>query len=81
MRKQLSAPVSLMVIIVGAALTYYVMHANGWSWNGSVALTDVYHRLPVVSRVLVIVGFIMNAWGLGSPMSVLAGRRLDKPSS
>ena len=81
MRKQLSVPVSLMVIIVGAALSCYVLHANGWTWNGSVALADVYHRLPVASRVLVIVGFIMNAWGLGSLMSALAGRRLDKPSS
>jgi hypothetical protein len=81
MRKQLSAPVSLMVIVVGAALSYYVMHANGWSWNGSVALADVYHRLPVVSRVLVIVGFMMNAWGLGSLISALAGGRSDGPSS
>jgi len=81
MRKQLSAPVSLMVIVIGAALSYYVMHANGWNWNGSVALADVYHRLPVVPRALVIVGFIMNAWGLGSLISALAGRRSDGPSS
>jgi hypothetical protein len=81
MRKQLSVPVSLMVMIVGAILSYFVVHSNGWSWNGSIALADVYRRLPIASRALVIVGFIMNAWGLGSLMSALAGRRSDEPPS
>jgi hypothetical protein len=79
MRRQLSVPVSLIVIIVGAILSYYIVHANGWSWNGSVALADVYRRLPTVSRMLVIVGFIMNAWGLGSLLSALAGKKSDDP--
>jgi hypothetical protein len=85
MRRQLSVPVSLMVIIVGAVLSYYILHANGWSWNGSVALADVYRRLSMASRVLVIAGFIMNAWGLGSLLSsllsALAGRRSEGPPS
>lgn len=81
MRKQLSVPVSLMVIIAGAALSYYILHVNGWNWNGTVALADVYRRLPMASRALVIVGFVMNAWGLGSLLSALAGRRSSGPSS
>jgi hypothetical protein len=64
-----------MVVIIGAVLSYYILHANGWSWNGAVALADVYRRLPIASRALVIVGFSMNAWGLGSLLSALAGRR------
>ena len=81
MRRQLSIPVSLMVIIIGIGLSYYILHANGWSWNGSVALAEVYRRLPMSSRAPMIVGFIMNAWGLGSLVSGLAGRRSDEPSS
>jgi hypothetical protein len=71
MRRQLSAPVSLMVVIIGAALSYYVLHANGWSWGGDVSLGYVYRSLKTPSRVLVIAGFIMNAWGLGSLLNAL----------
>ena len=81
MRRQLSVPVSLMVIIIGAVLSYYILHAGGWIWNGNVSLADVYRRLPIASRVLVVVGFIMNAWGLGSLVSALAGRSSGKPPS
>jgi hypothetical protein len=81
MRRQLSVPVSLMVIILGIVLSYYILHSNGWNWNGSVALADVYKRLPIASRVLVIAGFVMNAWGLGSLMSALAGKKPDEPPS
>ena len=75
MRRQLSVPVSLMVIILGAVLSYYILHTNGWSWNGTVALADVYKHLPMASRVLAIAGVVLNAWGLGSLLSALAGHR------
>jgi hypothetical protein len=84
MRKQLSAPVSLMVIVVGAALSYYVLHANGWSMSGDASLSNVYRSLPFQSRALVVVGLMLNAWGLGSLINaLLAGRRNDQfpPSS
>ena len=77
MRRQLSVPVSLMVIIVGAVLSYYILHANGWSWNGPVALADVYRRLPTPSRVAVIAGFVLNAWGLGSLLGALGRKKSD----
>jgi hypothetical protein len=75
MRRQLSVPVSLMLIIIGAALSYYILYANGWSWKGTVALADVYSRLPTPSRMLVVAGLVLNASGLGSLLSALAGRR------
>jgi len=76
MRKQLSAPVSLMLVVIGFALIYYVFHSNGWSWNGDASLGYVYRRMLYQSRLLVIVGFILSAWGLGSFLNaLLAGRR------
>jgi hypothetical protein len=81
MRKQLSVPVSLMIIIIGFVLSYYIFHANGWSWNGTVALADIYRRLPIASRVLVVAGLVLNAWGFGSLLSALAGRRSVGPPS
>jgi hypothetical protein len=79
MRKQLSAPVSLMVVVIGFALVYYIFHSNGWSWSGEVALSYVYRGMLYQSRVLVIVGFIMTAWGVGSLINaLLAGRRNDQ---
>jgi hypothetical protein len=62
MRKQLSAPVSLMVIVIGAALSYYVLHTKGWSLNGEASLSYVYRGLPFQSRALVVVGFVLTAW-------------------
>jgi uncharacterized membrane protein len=41
MRRRLGVPVSLMVIILGVVLSYYVLHANGWNWSGPVALADI----------------------------------------
>jgi hypothetical protein len=79
MRKQLSAPVSLMVVVIGFALIYYVFHSNGWSWNSDVSLSYVYRGMLYQSRVLVIIGFIMSAWGVGSFLNaLLAARRNDQ---
>ena len=75
MRQQLSVPVSVMVIVIGAVLSYYVLHVNGWSWNGTIALADVYRRLTTLSRVAVIAGFALNAWGLGSFLNALLAKR------
>ncbi|MGZ4871360.1 MAG: hypothetical protein ACXV5R_00900 [Candidatus Angelobacter sp.] len=75
MRRQLSAPVSLMVIVVGAALSYYVLHANGWNWNGNIPLAYVYRGLRMQSRVLVIVGLMINAWGLGNLLNALLAKK------
>ena len=38
MRKQLSAPVSLMAVVIGFALVYYAFHSNGWNWDGEATL-------------------------------------------
>jgi hypothetical protein len=79
MRKQLSAPVSLMLVVLGLALIYYAFHANGWSWNADASLGYVYRRMLYQSRVLVIMGFVLSAWGLGSFLNaLLAGRRKDQ---
>jgi hypothetical protein len=79
MRKQLSAPVSLIVIVIGLTLIYYAFHSNGWTWNGDVSLSYVYRSMLTQSRVLVIGGFVLSAWGLGSFINaLLAGRRNDQ---
>jgi len=63
MRRQLSVPVSLMVIIIGAVLSYYILHANGWSWSGTVSLSETFRHLPLLQRALVVAGLILNTWG------------------
>ena len=79
MRKQLNAPVSLMLVVIGFALVYYAFHSNGWSWNGDVSLAYVYRGMLYQSRVMVIVGFVLSAWGTGSFLNaLLAGRRKDQ---
>lgn len=79
MRKQLSAPVSLMVVVIGFALIYYAFYSNGWTWNGDASLAYVYRGMLYQSRVLVIIGFILSAWGTGSFINaLLAGRRNDQ---
>lgn len=79
MRKQLSAPVSLIIIVIGVALLYYAFHANGWTWNGEASLSYVYRGMLFEARILVIVGFVLSAWGTGSFINaLLAGRRNDQ---
>lgn len=79
MRKQLSAPVSLMVVVIGISLLYYAFHSNGWSWKGEVSLGYVYRGMLYESRVLVVAGFVVSAWGVGSFINaLLAGRRDDQ---
>jgi hypothetical protein len=79
MRRQLSAPVSLIVIVIGMTLIYYAFHSNGWTWSGDVSLGYVYRSMLYQSRVLVIGGFVLTAWGTGSLINaLLAGRRNDQ---
>ena len=75
MRAKLSAPVALIIMIVGIILSYAVLHSNGWSWNGNLALATVYSQLPVFSRVLVVVGIVLSAFGLGAWLQALSGRQ------
>ena len=75
MRKQLSVPVSLMLVVIGFALTYYVFHSNGWSWNGDASLAYIYRGMLYQSRIMVIVGFILSAWGMGSFLNALLADR------
>ena len=79
MRKELSAPVSLIVIVIGLTLIYYAFHSNGWTWNGDVTPAYAFRSMLIQSRVLVIGGFVLTAWGLGSFVNaLLAGRRNDQ---
>lgn len=71
MRTQLSAPVSLTVIVMGAGLIYYVFHSHGWSFGGDIAIGYTYRSLGVPSRFLVIAGFVITAWGTGSLLNAL----------
>jgi hypothetical protein len=71
MRTQLSAPVSLIVILIGAGLIYYVFHSHGWSFGSDVSLGYTYRSLPVPFGFLVIAGFVMSAWGTGSFLNAL----------
>ena len=77
MRKQLSAPVSLMVVVIGISLLYYAFHSNGWGWKGEVSLGYVYRGMLYESRVLVVAGFVVSAWGVGSFINALLGGRRD----
>jgi hypothetical protein len=71
MRRQLSAPVSLVVVVAGLALSYYVFHSHGWTWGGDVSLAYIYRTLLAPSRFLVIAGLMISAWGTGSFLNAL----------
>jgi hypothetical protein len=75
----LSAPVSLIVIVIGLTLIYCAFHSNGWTWNGDVTLSYAYRSMLIQSRVLVIGGFVLSAWALGSFINaLLTGRQNDQ---
>jgi hypothetical protein len=72
----MSVPVSFMVLIAGTALSYYVLHGQGWSWNGNLPMVEVWKRLSMSSRLVAVLGLMMSAWGLGGVVNGL----LTKPS-
>jgi hypothetical protein len=71
----MSVPVSFMVLIAGTALSYYVLHSQGWSWNGNLPIVEVWKQLSGSSRLVVVLGLIMSAWGLGGAVNGLMTRR------
>lgn len=71
MRPTLSVPVSLMFIVVGVALMYYILHSHGWNLTGGIPVAGVFRNLPLLSRALVVVGLIATAWGTGALVSGL----------
>jgi hypothetical protein len=70
-RQTLSVPVSLMFIVVGVVLMYYILHLHGWNLAGGPPLIGVYRTLPLVSRALVVAGLIITAWGTGALLNGL----------
>jgi hypothetical protein len=79
MRTQLSAPVSSIVVIIGLTLVYYAFQSNGWKWHGDVSMGYVYRSMLYQSRVLVVGGLVLSAWGTGSFINaLLTGRRNDQ---
>jgi hypothetical protein len=71
MRPTLSVPVSLIFIVVGVALMYYILHSHGWNLTGDIPVAGVFRTLPLLSRALVVVGLIATAWGTGALVSGL----------
>jgi hypothetical protein len=76
-RRPMSVPVSFIVLIAGTALSYYVLHSQGWSWNGNLPIVEVWKRLSMSSRLVVALGFMMSAWGLGGVLNGLLVKRSD----
>jgi hypothetical protein len=74
-KTQLSVPVALIVIVIGVAVTYYVLHANGWSLNGHVELSPLFQRLSIAARTVVVGGFVATAWGTGALINALVAKR------
>ena len=74
-RQPMSVPVSFMVLIAGTALSYYVLHSQGWSWNGNLPMVEVWQRLSMGSRLAAVLGLMMSAWGLGAVLNGLLTKR------
>jgi len=68
-RQRMSVPVAFMVLIAGTALSYYVLHSQGWSWNGNLPIVEVWTRLSTSFRFVAVLGLTMSAWGLGGVLN------------
>jgi len=64
-----------MVLIAGTALSYYVLHSQGWSWNGNLPVVEVWQRLSTGYRMAAVLGLMMSAWGLGGVLNGLLTKR------
>jgi hypothetical protein len=74
-RPALRAPVSLILIVAGVVLMYYILHAHGWNLYGGVPLVGLFRSLPVHSRALVVAGLFMTAWGIGALLNTVVRQK------
>jgi hypothetical protein len=74
-RSQLSAPVSLILIVVGIAVAYFVLHSHGWNLSGPPTLSETFRSLAVPSRALVVAGIVAAGWGTGALFNALARQK------
>ena len=65
-RQQMNAPVSLMLIVIGVALVYFVLHSHGWNLSGQPTLSDAFRSLSIAMRALVVAGIVAAGWGTGA---------------
>ena len=70
-RRQMSVPVSLMLLVGGGAVEYYVLRSHGWSLTGSVPWRELFQQLSIMGRMLVVAGLIASAWGTGALVDAL----------
>jgi hypothetical protein len=74
-RQQLSVPVSLMLIVIGAAVAYFVLHSHGWRLSGPVTLVELFPTLSITLRAVVVAGIVAAGWGTGSLFNTLVRQK------
>lgn len=75
MARQLSPAISLIFIVVGVVLMYYILHSHGWNLAGGPPLGEIYRIMPLLSRALVVAGLIITAWGTGAFLNSLVRQK------
>lgn len=73
-RESRSVPFSIILIACGLTIFYYVLNQNGWKWDGTITVMYVWDHLAAFDRTLVVIGIILNAWGLGGMLDFLWSR-------
>ena len=73
-RRPPSLAFSLLVLVTGAALVYYVFHAHR---ADATDVVTIWNHLATGTRLIVLVGLMANAYGLGGILNglLVAARR------
>ena len=74
-RRQMSVPVSLMLIVAGGTVEYYILGSHGWSLTGAVPWRELFQQLSIMGRMLVVAGLIASAWGTGAVVNALVRKQ------
>jgi hypothetical protein len=73
-RESRSVPFSILLMASGLTIFYFVLHQNGWKWDGTITVLYVWDHAQATDRALVVAGIILNAWGLGGMLDFLWSR-------
>lgn len=74
-KQPLGVPVSLILLIGGALVIYYILHSNGWTWGGSVPVDLMWKHLSLTYRALTVGALIMTTVGLGGLVNGIGAKK------
>ncbi len=75
-QRRSSFSTSLAILIAGALLVIFTFRSHGW--HSGADLSAMWKQFSMMTRLMVVAGFIASAWGLGGMIDSLLRQRSER---